>query len=311
MSANRFNLSLFVIGGVAVAVMLGTPAHAAFVQATFNDNTAGQLGGQAGGSGDWSSNWGVGGSTSIIRVGQNEGVGDLSADPATNFALYSGGTAQGGTPQGVSANTSTSTYWRHSGRSIDGGMNDTTWFSVLMKTTNDNSRPGVTFNRTGYSIGSPRFGLNPNDADNGGDPDNVGVFVAPGAGLPGVTFTGLNLDPENGDSVLIVGRIDLDVDVSGNDELRLWANPDVTSIGAPDYVSTSVGVADIFGSSVTEVGVYAFHISGNGIFDTGVVDLLTVSDSATAYQDVTGIPEPASLAISLLGALLILGRCRR
>ncbi len=106
----------------------------------------------------------------------------------------------------------------------------------------------------------------------------------------------------NGTVHLAIGRI---VTGAGTGSVDLWIDPaDLSNLP----VAPNVSVSGITFPDITRIGVIVNGGSGNG---SGRLDALRVSDTATAFVDVTGIPEPASLSLVFVGASLLALRRRR
>ena len=104
---------------------------------------------------------------------------------------------------------------------------------------------------------------------------------------------------------LILGKMNVG---AGNDTLSVWVDPDLTAVSGPgglptaNFTSTTVDFMD----SVVRIGTPLSWISVSPS-----VDAIWLSDTATAFEDVTGVPEPATLALMGLGGLgLVFGRKR-
>ena len=99
---------------------------------------------------------------------------------------------------------------------------------------------------------------------------------------------------------LILGQMNV---AAGNDTILVWVDPDVNAaLPAPDFTSTTVHFAD----SIARIGVP--NVGGGATGD--IIDAIRMSDTATAFRDVTGvdpfqeddgvIPEPMTmLAVGL------------
>jgi len=198
--------------------------------------------------------------------------GDLTAPGSTNYAL-----TQSGTANSVYGN-SADNYAGH--RALATALTgNTVWFSFLVD-GDGNSRAGITVNQADTTPLSPRL-LVLNSTD---------LY------LNGTTFDDVLTA---GDPALVLGRITVVDD--GDDTWDVWFNPDVSeSLGTPDATKTDnyIGAAGI-----TTIGV--------SVYKGGSVDMLYVSDDADGFADVTGVPEPATMSVLVLGGVGMLLRRRR
>lgn len=116
------------------------------------------------------------------------------------------------------------------------------------------------------------------------------------------TTTGTAAAPV-GTPFLLVAKAEINVSGS-NDRLSFWFNPsDTTSeatLGTPTL--TDAG-ANTFGD---EIGGIAIQFFGSGLTG-GHIDAIRVG---TTLQDVTAIPEPATLALAATGGVLVASRRR-
>ncbi|MBI1370812.1 MAG: hypothetical protein GC162_19435 [Planctomycetes bacterium] len=254
---------------VAVAWVLPSLALGSTVQITFNDLSAGNLNGQAGSSG-FANNWA--GSTNPQVI-----AGDLAAPGSTNFALTQSGTAQ--SLRG-DANTSSA-----DSRTFTTAMTGNVWFSFLLIPVSG-ARGGIEFNPTYGTGGNSGFRIISVD-------NNLRLIGSTDNAFNGV-FT-LNT------THLVLGN--LIINTAGNDDLKVWIDPDVNNLGAPTATLNSI---NIITTSITTLGVESYRSGGTV---GGNVDLITLSNDPTARQLVTGVPAPAALPAGL--ALLALTAARR
>jgi hypothetical protein len=264
----------------AAAVLLSSVAttRAATAVADFNDIATGAINGKAGGIG-WTGNWtGSAGGTVI--------VGNLTS---SLYDLPQSGTAQ--RYRSINA-----TGLRQNYRTPAGAFIGTIWFSFLMMAE-------ATGDRAGLSLNAPT----PTPFS---DPGTAYTFLS-GQTLnfqfgPGTAGTLASAVPI-GSTALVVGRIELNGGVGGSDPVSLWLNPDL--IANPDINAYtpfySNGGVDWL-TSITTVGAIAARADGAGV-GGGNVDSIRFSDGGgnadQAYMDVTGVPEPGSVA--LLGASML------
>jgi hypothetical protein len=105
----------------------------------------------------------------------------------------------------------------------------------------------------------------------------------------------------NGETHLMLVRLDLDVNELGHDNLQFWVNPNLSGgaggLGAP--------VWDMSGSNMFE------SLTSVGISFTGVgsyMDAIRISNDPNGFEMVTMVPEPGALSLLGLGALAMLRR---
>jgi hypothetical protein len=160
--------------------------------------------------------------------------------------------------------------YRLNASSLDADMQGTIWFSVLVDNTDATGVAGIAFNPTAYS-------------------DATKVIQLIGTKLR-VTIGGTttdNIATLSLNSVhLLVGKL---VITGGNDTLSLWADPtSLSSLSAPLFTNSSAN----FLSALSSVGLVSYNTSkGNA---GGYLDALILSNSATAFTDVTGVAPPIS-----------------
>lgn len=296
----RTSVKLALLAGI----LAFTPLHmgqGALVQATFNDNSAGNITGQFGGSGwdparAWTFTTFTSGGTGPINVV----AGDLSAPVSTNYALSQSGTAQ-------------HLYNANSGVTMDdrlvdaGGMSGTIWISFLAR-VDAGGRAGIQVDD--IQVGPYNRILVRTFATSTGT--GVNVLVDPSS-------TGLDLPGASslvGSDILILARLSLNTS-GASDTLDIWANPDVTSASV---YNSAVGAGQLsvnydydtstFTGGAGSAGVQYF---GAMVYAGGHIDNLVASNGANAYSDVTGyaIPEPHSVSLILASLLGLLVRNRR
>lgn len=273
LNARRIGQSIF-----AVALMLVLPslACAGIVQANFNDLAAGTIAGQAVGGTGLSGTWDGGANVNAI-------AGDLVAPISTNFALTQSGTAQGA--RGDVGSITNSII----GADIATSLTGTVWFSFLVN-----------------PVAGARGGIDINSADNAtsssGAPMRI-LTVDNQLRLITSSSNDIAASVTYGQTSLVLGRID--VNDAGNDTISVWVDPDVENLDTADLVINSL---DFISTNIFRLGIESYRTSTGTV--GGNVDLVTLSDRAGAYEDVTGfaaaaIPTPAALPAGLLmlGAL--------
>ena len=228
--------------------------------------------------------------------------------PGTDLTYANYSITQTGTPGSVySANTNHND--RMDSRNLSAAMSGEIWFSALVNVPTLDNFAGLSFDSDLTTGGTERFShalselrvvLTPSslivDMDGGTGPVATGTET--GSFAAGTTH-------------LILGRMTIGV---GNDALSVWINPDVNASGGPgglgaaNFTSTTVDFMD----SIARIGV---PISDDSVIDdTAHVDAIRVSDTGTAFTDVTGvtiIPEPSTTALLGLGGLALILRRRK
>jgi len=271
------------VAAVAMAIFTGS-AGAALVVAT-DLNTGGT---ETGFSGGW--------------VGSN----NVFISAATDLTYASYAITQTGTPGNVYA-ANTPHNDRMDSRNLSAAMSGEIWFSALVNVTSGSNFAGLAFDsdlttggveRYSHQLSELRVLLTP-----------TSLLVDMDGGAP-PTATGTETGSFAADTThLILGKMNVGV---GNDTVSVWVDPDVNAAGGPgglptaNFTSTTVDFMD----SVSRIGV---PISWNGS-SSPHVDAIRVSDTSTAFTDVTGVvPEPSTFALSALGliGLLVCGRRRR
>ncbi|MEM8945903.1 MAG: autotransporter-associated beta strand repeat-containing protein [Planctomycetota bacterium] len=248
------NVLLLRLWTISILVLLTTlPSDAGLVQFDFNDNVVGALAGQSGGS--EASSW-TAGAPHVVQVG------DLIAPAGTNFGLaQSAGVAQSVSNDGAPFGTGQLT--RPFDTSLTGDPSGSVWFSFLAEVGDGGTRSGIGWDNTSGTTTNPRL-LFLGDA----------IRFINGTGDSGSLGSGFL-----GQTNLVLGRIDLDTSGS-SDELSFWVNPNVNApLGAPLYTG---GVGDAFGSSIDSINLQSYGTN------SGAIDFVSFSDTATAFIDVTG-----------------------
>jgi hypothetical protein len=260
---------------LAMLFALPTLACAGLVQVTFNDLSAGSIAGQSVGGTGLAGSWDGGANVMAI-------AGDLVAPASTNFALTQSGTAQSARGDIGSITNSIA------GADIATPLTGTVWFSFLVN-----------------PVVGARGGLDINSADNAtsssGAPMRI-IAVENQLRLITSSTNDVAASVTFGQTSLVLGRIDIAAGAAA-ETLSVWVNPDVENLDAADFVLNTVNfiTTDIF-----RLGVESYRSGGTV---GGVVDLITLSDRDSAYEDVTGfaavIPAPAALpaGLGLLGLI--------
>lgn len=174
-------------------------------------------------------------------------------------------------------------------------ISGTVWFSFLVRSESSSASPFVAVQ------------WNPSTLNNALSANyiqllNGAINVSYNGVLTSSVKTGLAINTTH----LVVGRW---VIGAGNDALDVWVNPaSLTSLGVADFSQSNANI----GSGLTRLGLMGLSTSADRVHV--FADAIRISDgngnSTTAFGDVTGVPEPASMGL-LAGAALGLARRRR
>lgn len=232
-----------------------------------------------------------------------DGSNNIFIADALDLTYANYGITQTGTTNRVYAANTTSTD-RMDSRNFSAAMSGEIWFSALVKVTSGSAFAGLSFDEdlevgnkpaSSYShqLSELRILLTPSS-----------LIVDMNGGNPPAASGGETGSFSADTTHLILGQM---IVAAGNDSLNVWIDPDVNAaggaggVGAANFTSTTVDFMD----SVSRVGV---PISWNGS-SSPHVDAIRISDTNTAFVDVTGVvPEPGSLALLALGGLLVARR---
>ncbi len=182
-----------------------------------------------------------------------------------------------------------------------------TWFSFLAQSEIPSSGAGSSNGRAGITF-------NDNDI-NPLDTDSTGIFlVGPQVDIylandSGTSTSGSIGGATTGETHLILGKMNVG---AGDDTLEVWLDPDLTSVTGPgDLPGAGFISSDVdFASSVDRLGaaVWLFNNTANR---AGQLDAILLSDTDSAFFDVTGVaapevPEPSAIAIwiTIAGAIV-------
>lgn len=270
------------------AVLLSsTTLEADLVVADFNDLDTGTLRSQDGGTG-FSGNW---------TNGQpEESTPEVVSDDLTS-AKYN--YQQSGTAQRLALDPGIPAYGVR--RDLATGFSNEFWFSFLARPASSTPRMELAFNQhTGEDLP---------------DKNDMNVILVTGSTDDDVWLRqgSTVIDEFGGDlgedtTYLILGRA---TPQSGNDQVDLWFDPDVTAYSSEaDFLAgispdSSASTTDFFAGSVTNVFVTIYQHADS---TEAYMDSLVFSDTETAFADVTGVPEPATLGLIALGGLALIRR---
>ena len=282
MNSKRTKIVL-ALAAVAMATLAFTGASASAAMVAADLNTGGT---ETGFSGGWQ------GSSNVFIVDAN----DLTY---ANYAI-----TQTGTTQRVYA-CNTAHPDRMDSRDLAAAMSGEMWFSALVNVPTGANFAGLAFDSDPWnSSGSAKYSHQLSELRVVLTTSQLVVDMD--GGMP-PTATGTETGTFAADTThLILGSMNVG---AGNDTLSVWVDPDVNAAGGPgglptaNFTSTTVDFMD----SIVRIGV---PLSWDGTTSPNV-DAIWLSDTATAFEDVTGVPEPATLALLAAGGLMALRRRRR
>ena len=197
-----------------------------------------------------------------------------------NFANYY--IAQTGTTNRV-YNSTTTHPDRQDSRSLAAAMSNDVWFSVLVHVPTGGGFAGISFHST-----TPSQPYLHSEADVRVLLSDSNLIVDLDGGSP-PTATGTETGSFAADTDhLILGKMIVN---AGNDTLEVWVDPDLRGVTGPgglpaaNFTSTAVDFTD----KIVIVGVPGGGGTVAGVF----MDAIWLSDTATAFYDVTGCSPPA------------------
>ena len=205
--------------------------------------------------------------------------------PDLTYANYA--ITQTGSPTYVYGGDSNTHQDRQDSRDLASAMSGEIWFSCLVH--NGNVFAGLSFHTDTIAGGATAY-LH--------STANLRVLMSPSTLI--VDLDGGTLPSGTGSfsvgTHLLLGQMTIGV---GNDSLSVWVDPDVNAAGGPgalpaaDFSSTGVD----FVNSIARIG--APNVGGSAAGDT--IDAIRLSDTATAFEDVTGVSGgPASTPGTLI-----------
>ena len=235
-----------------------------------------------------------------------QGSSNVFISAATDLTYANYAITQTGTPGNVYA-ANTPHNDRMDSRNLSTAMSGDIWFSALVNVTSGSNFAGLAFDSDFTTGGTERFSHALSELRVLLTPTQLIVDMDGGTGP---AATGSETGTFAADTThLILGMMNVG---AGNDTLSIWIDPDVNASGGPNglptanFTSTTVDFMD----SVSRIGV---PISWNGS-SSPHVDAIRVSDTASAFTDVTGVavvPAPAALPAGLVMLGLAAMRRRR
>ena len=170
---------------------------------------------------------------------------------------------------------------RQDKRSVATPMSGTIWFSVLVNVPAGSEYAGLTFNN--FNDSQP---WNPIDTE-------ARILLTPSqlqVGFNGEATTTGTGTFDAGTTHLLLGQMNI---AAGNDTLNVWVDPNLNLVGGPgglpaaNFTSTEIDFTDL----IANIGVAGRKGNGSDVS----ADAIRVSDTATAFEDVTGVSGPGIL----------------
>ena len=167
---------------------------------------------------------------------------------------------------------------RQDKRSVAAPMSGVIWFSVLVNVPTGSEYAGLTFNN--FNDLQP---WNPIDTD-------ARILLTPSqlqVGFNGEATTTGTGTFDAGTTHHLLGQMNI---AAGNDTLNVWVDPNLNAAGGPgglpaaNFTSTDIDFTD----SIANIGVAGRKGSGSDVS----ADAIRLSDTATAFEDVTGVSGP-------------------
>ena len=167
---------------------------------------------------------------------------------------------------------------RQDKRSVATPMSGTIWFSVLVNVPAGSEYAGLTFNN--FNDSQP---WNPIDTE-------ARILLTPSelqVGSNGEATTTGTGTFDAGTTHLLLGQMNI---AAGNDTLNVWVDPNLNLVGGPgglpaaNFTSTDIDFTDL----IANIGVAGRKGGGSDVS----ADAIRVSNTVTAYEDVTGVSGP-------------------
>ena len=161
-------------------------------------------------------------------------------------------------------------------RQLETALSGDIWFSVLVHVPAGSGYAGLTFNSSGDDYdpiaSAARVLMGPNKLHVGFD-----------GGATSATTREFEADTTH----LLLGKMRV---VAGDDMLSVWVDPDLSDAASPDDLPTAdlTTAAVDFANAITHVGVAGRDGAGVDV----AIDAIRLSNSASAFQDVTGVATP-------------------
>lgn len=258
-------IASFTIGGFALA----NPEY----EFDFNSLNAGNLREQTDDSPNSIGSWSLG--SSVADVVSN----DLSAPLGTNYSFTSTVT----TPRSVNITRSDNAFRAqfHEVSPINAGV---IWASILLQADSQSAAAATLDGATADGIFTletrPGFGIRP-DSTAG----STELFWSDDLGDLTANQSATLSDDFSGQTVLLVVRIDLDLD---SDNVAIWINPslsDIPSLGVPNLTATTThSSVDHIGVGAVNTGIDGYNVS----FDNFLIS--TDPREEAAFANITGLP---------------------
>jgi len=143
----------------------------------------------------------------------------------------------------------------------------------------------------------------------------AGSPITPGATLSAST-TAANMPLQStvlgnqGNTLMIVAKLTLDNTTTTGDQISLWINPsDLSSApsGAPD-ITLSTALQDLSGINTIRFSGNNTNATSAAVGGEGIYDEFRIGDT---FADVAPVPEPASIALAIIGGTGVLALIRR
>ncbi len=184
---------------------------------------------------------------------------------AGNLTTTVGGYNRPQTGSNIGKLQGTYNAYRLNASSLNADMHGTIWFSFLVDNTDATGVAGIAFNPTAYS-----------------DATKVIQLIGTKLRVTLANTTTDNIATLSLNSVhLILGKLDI---TAGTDTLSLWADPaSLASLSTPLFTSSSAN----FLSALSSLGVVSYNTTKSNA--GGYVDAIILSNSTTAFTDVTGV----------------------